>query len=192
MPRKKKGSFASPFDDMEWENEEHPYVLPYKISKTRVWRRGQLFLEWKASMWSSLIIHNTYWTERKKAEASIPFIQPLYLACNAWDQVETQHGVEKKNHMPISFFKWCFAVNWFLFNLAYAKATLPLVRQHDSWNLQHEQDQPVHFLVAMEYLEYCPLWIVLVHESNYPHNQWRLYIGTDWVLLLNRLLGTLK
>lgn len=51
---------------------------------------------------------------------------------------------------------------------------VPLV----SWN-QHQQDQPVHFLVDLEYLERCSLWIVLMHEYNYPHNQWRLYIGKD-------------
>lgn len=186
MPRKKRGSFASPFDDMDWENEENHYILPYKISKTQVWRRSQLFLVWKISFHVEFS-DNPEHAGQKEREQEPP--SPPYSQC-VWLQHLESSGKPawsgKKYHLSISFYKWCFAVNFFcLFGLC---------KEQCLWwaGNQHEQDQLVHFLVDLEYLERCSLWIVLMHKSNYPHNQWRLYIGKDWALLLSRLFETLK
>lgn len=56
-------------------------------------------------------------------------------------------------------------------------APLHLVRQCESYHLQCEQDQPMRFIIVKSSWGASPLWLVLMHVSNYLHSQWKLYLG---------------
>lgn len=118
MPRKRKRSFASPFDGMEWENEK----LSYVISAIQVQRRGQLFLVWKVRFHVKFFDKPEHiWDKKKENMILQPLHTAIMLGLHYLDSSGKPNQSGKKIHLHI-FLKWCFRLNCFLFNLVYASS----------------------------------------------------------------------